>query len=124
LNFIREFLVNNPEILDNWKLLKNEFIRILNLFEPTENNLEKKKELVLKLIIDLKEEDLVKYCLENFKFFEEENLKKLSLFPILKFGEESLLLKLKELMISNEDVAKFVKNFWNRLERNEWKFFY
>ncbi|MFX0032041.1 MAG: hypothetical protein ACFE9P_05180, partial [Candidatus Hermodarchaeota archaeon] len=113
LNFIREFLVNNPEILDNWKLLKNEFIRILNLFEPTENNLEKKKELVLKLIIDLKEEDLVKYCLENFKFFEEENLKKLSLFPILKFGEESLLLKLKELMISNEDVAKFVKNFWN-----------
>ena len=124
LDFIREFLVNNSEILDNWKLLKNEFIRILNLFESTENNLEKKKELVLKLIIDLKKEDLVKYCLENFKFFEDENLKKLSLFPILKYGEESLLLKLKELMISNKDVAKFVKNFWNRLKRNEWKFFY
>ncbi|MFX1354060.1 MAG: hypothetical protein ACFFGP_08885, partial [Promethearchaeota archaeon] len=37
LNFIREFLVNNPEILDNWKLLKNEFIRVLNLFEPNKN---------------------------------------------------------------------------------------
>ncbi|MFW9784773.1 MAG: hypothetical protein ACFFFB_21015, partial [Candidatus Heimdallarchaeota archaeon] len=124
LNFIREFLVNNSEILDNWQSLKNEFIKTLELFEKTEKNLEKKKELILKLIIDLKKDDLVKYCLDNFLFFKDENLKKLSLFPILKFGEESLLLKLKEVMITDKEIAKFVRNFWNRLERNEWKFFY
>ncbi|MFX1413961.1 MAG: hypothetical protein ACFFA2_08975, partial [Promethearchaeota archaeon] len=117
-------LVNNSEILDNWQSLKNEFIKTLELFEKTEKNLEKKKELILKLIIDLKKDDLVKYCLDNFLFFKDENLKKLSLFPILKFGEESLLLKLKEVMITDKEIAKFVRNFWNRLERNEWKFFY
>ena len=67
---------------------------------------------------------MVNYCLDNFLSFKDENLKKLALFPILKFGEENLLLKLKELMINNEDTAKFVRSFWNRLERNEWKFFY
>ncbi|MFX1497738.1 MAG: hypothetical protein ACFFBH_09445 [Promethearchaeota archaeon] len=124
LDFIREFLVTNPEILDKLQALKREFIRILENFDDNENNLEEKKELVLKLIIDLKKTDLVEYCLKNFEYFKDENLKKLSLFPILKFGEEKLLLALKELMKGNDEIAKFVRQFWSRLERNDWRFFY
>lgn len=124
LDFIREFLVTNPDILDKWQALKSELIRILESFNYTESNLEEKKELALKLIIDLKKNDLVEYCLKNFEHFKDENLKKLSLFPILKFGEEKLLLTLKELMKGNEETAKFVRQFWNRLERNDWRFFY
>ncbi len=127
LDFIREYLIYNPEVLDEWEGLRGEFIRILKLFNPPEQSSEKfkvKKELILKLIIDLKREDLVKYCLENFKNLDDDLLKKLALFPILKFGEESLLLKLKEIMKNNEETAKFVRRFWGRLERNDWRFFY
>lgn len=127
LDFIREYLIYNPEILDEWQGLRNEFIRVLKLFNSPEQSSAKfkaKKELILKLIIDLKREDLVKYCLENFKNLDDDQLKKLALFPILKFGEESLLLKLKEIMKNNEETAKFVRRFWGRLERNDWRFFY
>ncbi|MGB5910757.1 MAG: hypothetical protein WBH31_06140 [Promethearchaeia archaeon] len=130
LDFIREYLIYHPEILDEWQGLKNEFIRVLKLFDFPEQSLgnyevgKVKKELILKLIIDLKRGDLVKYCLENFENLDDDHLKKLALFPILKFGEESLLLKLKELMKKNEETAKFVRRFWGRLERNDWRFFY
>ncbi|MFX1495378.1 MAG: hypothetical protein ACFFBZ_13930 [Promethearchaeota archaeon] len=127
LDFIREYLIYNPEILDEWQGLKNEFIRVLQLFDQSADNykiLKAKKELILKLIIDLKREDLVKYCLENFKNLNDNQLKKIALFPILKFGEESLLLELRELMKDNEETAKFVRSFWGRLERNDWRFFY
>jgi hypothetical protein len=130
LDFIREYLIYHPEILDEWQGLKNEFIRVLKLFDFPEQSLgnyevvKVKKELILKLIIDLKRGDLVKYCLENFENLDDDHLKKLALFPILKFGEESLLLKLKELMKNNEETAKFVRRFWGRLERNDWRFFY
>jgi len=130
LDFIREYLIYHPEILDEWQGLRNEFIRVLKLFDFPEQSLgnykvfKAKKELILKLIIDLKRGDFVKYCLENFNNLEDDELKKLALFPILKFGEESLLLKLKELMKNNEETAKFVRRFWGRLERNDWRFFY
>ncbi|MFX0018187.1 MAG: hypothetical protein ACFFAK_05945 [Promethearchaeota archaeon] len=130
LDFIREYLIYHPEVLDEWQGLRDEFIRVLELFDFPEQSsdnyqiIKDKKELILKLIIDLKREDLVKYCLENFKNLDDEKLKKLALFPILKFGEESLLVKLKELMKNNEETAKFVRRFWSRLERNDWRFFY
>ncbi|MFX0175978.1 MAG: hypothetical protein ACFE85_07095 [Candidatus Hodarchaeota archaeon] len=127
LDFIREFFINNPELLDEWQKSKNEFIRFLEIFEKSEHNLNKIKEIkemILKLIIDLKREDLTPYCFENFKNLEEEALKKLALFPILKFGKEDLLLQLKEYMKNNVESAKFVIRFWGRLERNDWRFFY
>jgi len=127
LDFIREYLIYNPEVLDEWEGLRDEFIRILKLFnlpEQSSGKFKVKKELILKLIIDLKREDLVKYCLENFKNLDDDQLKKLALFPILKFGEESQLFKLKEIMKNNEETAKFVRRFWGRLERNDWRFFY
>ena len=127
LDFIREFFINNPELLDEWQKLRNEFIRFLKIFETSNQNLNKikeVKEMILKLIIDLKREDLTPYCFENFKNLEEEELKKLALFPILKFGKEDLLLQLKEYMKNNAGSAKFVIRFWGRLERNDWRFFY
>ncbi|MFX1357053.1 MAG: hypothetical protein ACFFA8_07175 [Promethearchaeota archaeon] len=127
LDFIREFFINNPELLDEWQKLKNEFIRFLKIYETNEQDLTKIKqikEIILKIIIDLKREDLTPYCFENFKNLEEEELKKLALFPILKFGEEDLLLELKEFMKKNVESAKFVISFWGRLERNDWRFFY
>jgi len=127
LDFIREFFINNPELLGEWKKLRNEFIRFLKIFETSEQDLNKIKEIkgmILKLIIDLKGEDLTPYCFENFKNLEEEELKKLALFPILKFGKEDLLLQLKEYMKNNAESAKFVIRFWGRLERNDWRFFY
>ncbi|MFX1586716.1 MAG: hypothetical protein ACFFC1_01070 [Promethearchaeota archaeon] len=130
LDFIREYLIYNPEVLDGWQGLRDEFIRVLKLFNLPEESLNSnkiikaKKELILKLIIDLKREDLVIYCLENFKNLNDDQLKKLALFPILKFGGERLLLKLKELMKNDDETAKFVRRFWGRLERNDWRFFY
>jgi len=128
LEFIRETLIDNPEMLEQWQDVKNEFIKILNL-TATEtsdkiNTLLKKKEMILKLIIDLQVEELVNLCLTNLQSLEDKNLKKLAVFSILKFGEESLLLKLKEFMKKDVDLAKLVLNLIDRLDRNEWKFFY
>ena len=128
LEFIRETLIDNPEMLEQWQDVKNEFIKILNL-TATEtsdkiNTLFKKKEMILKLIIDLQVEELVNLCLTNLQSLEDKNLKKLAVFSILKFGEESLLLKLKEFMKKDVDLAKLVLNLIDRLDRNEWKFFY
>ena len=80
--------------------------------------------MILKLIIDLQVEELVTICLENLKSLEDKNLKKLAVFSILKFGEESLLLELKELMKKDNDLAKVVLNLIDSLDRNEWKFYY
>jgi len=128
LEFIRETLIDNPEMLEQWQDVKNEFIKILNL-TATEtsdkiNTLLKKKEMILKLIIDLQVEELVNLCLTNLQSLEDKNLKKLAVFSILKFGEESLLLKLKEFMKKDVDLAKLVLNLIDSLDRNEWKFFY
>ena len=128
LKFIRESLIDNPEMLERWQDVKNEFIKIIKLTtaktSDEKNALLKKKEMILKVIIDLQVEELVNICLENLQSLEDKNLKKLAVFSILKFGEESLLLKLKEFMKKNADLAKVVLNLIDSLDRNEWKFFY
>ncbi|MFX1286928.1 MAG: hypothetical protein ACFFFY_00025 [Promethearchaeota archaeon] len=128
LEFIREFLIDNPEILEQWQEVKNEFIKVLRLTTaktPDEKKiLMKKKEMIFKVIIDLKIKELVNLCLENLQNLEDKNLKKLTIFSILKLGDESLMLKLKELMKGDAHLAKDVVNLLDYLDRNEWKFYY
>ena len=128
LEFIRESLNDNPEMLEQGQDVKNEFIKILKLTtaktSDEKNTLIKKKEMIIKVIIDLQVEELVNICLENLQNLEDKNLKKLSVFSILKFGEESLMLELKALMKKDADLAKLVLNLIDSLNRNEWKFFY
>jgi hypothetical protein len=128
LEFIRESLIDSPDILEQWQDVKSEFIRILKLTNaktPEEINLlNKKKEMIFKVIIDLQIEELVKLCLENLQSLEDKNLQKLAVFSILKLGEESLMLELKELMKKDTDLAKRVINFINYLDRNDWKYYY
>ncbi len=128
LEFIRETLIDNPEMLERWQDVKNEFIKILKLTiaktSDERKTLLKKKDMILKVIIDLQIEELVNFTLENLQSLEDKNLKKLAVFSILKFGEENLLLELKELMKKNDDLAKIVLNLIEHLNRNEWKFFY
>ena len=128
LEFIRESLNDNPEMLEQWHDVKNEFIKILK-FTTThtsdeKNALLKKREMILKVTIDLQVKELVNICLENLQSFENKNLKKLAVFSILKFAEESLLLELKELMRKDAELSKVVLNLIDSLDRNEWKFFY
>jgi hypothetical protein len=128
LEFIRESLIDNPGMLERWQDVKNEFIKILKhtIAKNSEEKkaLLKKKEMILKVIIDLQVEELINLCLENLQSLEDKNLKKLAVFSILKFGEESFMLKLKELMKKDADLAKLVLNLIDSLNRNEWKFFY
>ena len=128
LEFIRESLIDNPEMLEQWQDVKNEFIKILKHTtaetSDEKKKLLKKKEMILKLIIDLQIEDLIKICLENLHNLKDKNLIRLSAFSILKFGEENLLLELKELMKKDSDLAKVILNLIDSLDRNEWKFFY
>jgi len=125
LDFIREFFNENPKLLENWQEVRDEFVKILKMPVEDENKmLLDKKEMIIKLIIDLQEKELVDYCLNNFKMIDESNLKKLAVFPILKFGEEKILQELKDEMKKDPDMAKFVLNFIDILDRNDWKFFY
>jgi len=128
LEFIRESLIDNPGMLEQWQDVKNEFINILKL-APAKTSGEvktllKKKEMILKLIIDLQIEDLIKICLEKLHTLKDKNLIRLTAFSILKFGEENLMLELKEIMKKNADLAKIILNLIDSLDRNEWKFFY
>ena len=130
LEFIREFFVNNPEMLDEWQTVKKEFINILELKENSDelsDNYQEildKKEIIFKIIIDIQKEDLIKYCFENFKNLKDKKLRIIALFPILKFGEESLMVKVKDLMKVDANTASLVLNFIDRMDRNDWKFFY
>ena len=128
LEFIRESLIDNPKMLEQWQDVKNEFIKILKLTtaktSDEKNALLKKKEMILKVIIDLQIEELVNICLENLQSLKDKNLKKLAIFSILKFSKESLLLELKALMKKDTDLAKIVLNLIDSLDRNEWKFYY
>ena len=130
LEFIREFFVNNPKMLDEWQTILEEFITILELDENSDElsdgyqEILDKKEIIFKIIIDIQKEDLIKYCFENFKNLKDEKLRKIALFPILKFGNESLMLSIKELMKNDANIASLVLNFIDSLNRNDWKFFY
>ncbi|MCJ7648318.1 MAG: hypothetical protein MUP85_06870, partial [Candidatus Lokiarchaeota archaeon] len=125
LEFIREFFDDNPNLLEEWSEVKREFVKILEMSVGEKNEiLLDKKEMLIKLIIDLQEKEMLFYCLNNFKMFNDSKLKKLAVFPILKFGDDNILQELKEEMKNDADMAKFVLNFIDSLNRNEWKFFY
>ena len=130
LDFIREFLISNPEKLNIWTKFQNKFIEILKFFKTTEEswenypNMKEKKELVLKLIIDLEREDMIKYCLNNVKNLEDDKLREIALFAIIKLGNEEIMFELKRLMKDDKELAEFFKKFWRYLERREFKFYY
>jgi hypothetical protein len=128
LEFIRESLVDNPELFKQWGEVKNEFIKVLRFNTGSLSNnkeiITRKKETVLKIIIDLQIENLIKICLEVLQSLEDKNLKKLAAFSVLKFGDETLLLEMKEIMKHDPNTAKLVLNLIDSLNRNEWKFFY
>ncbi|MHA2289933.1 MAG: hypothetical protein ACXABG_14200 [Promethearchaeota archaeon] len=127
LEFIRESLVDDPELFKQWQDVKNEFIKILRLNSGSflnEKEIILKKEMILKVIIDLQVEDLIEICLEVLQSVDDKNLKKLAAFSILKFGDENLLLEMKGIMKNDPNTAKLVLNLIDSLNRNEWKFFY
>jgi hypothetical protein len=130
LDFIREFLINNPEKLDIWSKFHDKFIEVLKFFKSSEESwdsyphIKEKKELVLKIIIDLEREDMIKYCLDNVKKLEDKELREIALFSIIKLGNENIMLELKSLMKNDKDLAEFFKKFWRYLERREFKFYY
>ncbi len=130
LDFIREFLISNPKKLNIWTKFQNKLIEILKFFKPPEErwekypNLKEKKELVLKIIIDLEREDMIKYCLDNVNNLEDDKLREIALFAIIKLGNEQIMLELKMIMKENKEIADFFKKFWRYLERREFKFYY
>lgn len=130
LEFIREFFKNNPEKLEMWLKFREELIEILTFFKAPNESWEKfpsireKKELVLKLIIDLEWTDMAIYCLDNFKNLEDTQLRKMALLVLIKFGKDELMLDLKKFLKSDKESAVFFKKFWRNMENREWKFFY
>jgi len=94
LEFIRESLIDNPGMLEQWQDVKNEFIKILkHTIANTSDEkkaLLKKKEMILKVIIDLQIEELVNFCLENLQSLEDKNQKNLQFFPFLSLGKKAL----------------------------------
>ncbi|MEJ2296716.1 MAG: hypothetical protein P8Y23_18360, partial [Candidatus Lokiarchaeota archaeon] len=130
LMFLREFLIQYPETLDKWEILKKSLIERLQSYKSEMRELKPSKngdrviEFIFSLIIDLELKDFLIFSLETFKRLENEKLKKMALFPILKFGEESLLIDLKKYMKEDQEVGKFVIKFLNSLERNDWRFYY
>ena len=130
LEFIRGFLLNNPEIFDNWPKFRSEFLNILKFVkQPDEQwdkypRLKEKKEMALKILIDLEKKDMIEYCLENFINLDDAELRKIALFAIINFGAEDLWLKLKNVMKDNKEAAEFFKKFMRSMERKEWKLYY
>ena len=130
LEFIREFFKNNPEKLKQWSKFREELIEILTFFKaPNESwdkypSIKDKKELVLKLLIDLEWTDMAIYCVDNFKNLEDTQLRKMALFFIIKFGKDEVMHELKEFLKNDNESAVFFKKFWRNMENRDWKFFY
>lgn len=130
LEFVREFLNLYSDKLDSWERLREEITSILTRFPEKEVKLSsdsefyKKKKFALQVVIDLKHSELVQHCLENFSELKSEELRKMALFAIITFGGDNVLLKLRKLMEKNETTRKYVKKFWDQLERRDWKFYY
>ena len=130
LEFLKEFLINNPKKLEVWLEFRAQFIKILNFFRKEDvreegvQNFKEKKEFALRLIIDLERRDMIDLCLENFKNLEDDMLKKLCLFAIINFGNDEVWINLRKLMNRDNNIDDYVKRFWRNLERREWKFYY
>ena len=84
----------------------------------------RKKELVLKLILDLDEGNLVESCLDNFINLDDDELKKICLFAMIKSNDASILTKLRTYMDDNPKEAEYVKKFWQYLKNRDWKYYY
>lgn len=123
LDFIREYLDNNPEKINEWNDLRHELISILETFNDDETLL-LKKEFALKVILDLENKDLVHLCLDNFINLKNEELKKFSLFAIINQGSEELMFKLKQYLNENDEDKAFFKKFWRHIKTREWKYYY
>ena len=125
VEFVREYLKHNPERMDEWTTFREQFISILSTFrEPIEHSVVQKKELAIKIIIDLERKDMVKYCLENFKQINNEEIRKLALFALIHLGSKKSLTDLKKFVKGNQELTNLVKDFWSKLERQDWKFYY
>ena len=125
LNFIREYLNAHPEKLTQWSAFQAAAKEILHKFEsPISDKLKEKKRLVLRLIVDLEQLDLLGECLELFKKEEDDELKKIALFALLKYGNDEIWIKLRKVMEKDPAIGKYVKKFWDHLERREWQFHY
>ncbi|MBD3213622.1 MAG: hypothetical protein GF311_13520 [Candidatus Lokiarchaeota archaeon] len=130
LVFVRELLNLYPKKLESWDTIREEIISILTEFPDHPLNKESDSELytlkkfALQVTIDLKHPKLVHYCLENFLRFEDEDLRKMALFALITFGTDDILTELRKVMSKNEETRKYVKTFWDQLERRDWKFYY
>lgn len=130
LEFVREYLITFGDVLSTWEELRKKIISILNSFEKDgtelkpEMDLYKKKMMLLQLIIDLKWEDMVEYCIKNFANLQDDKPRKMALFSIITFGKDEHLIELRKLMEKNKETEIYVKNFWDYLERRDWKFYY
>jgi len=130
LEFVREFLNLYSDKLDSWERLREEITSILTRIPEKEvefssdSEFYKKKKFALQVVIDLKHSELVQHCLDIFSKLQSEELRKMALFAIITFGGDDILLKLRKLMEQNETTRKYVKKFWDQLERRDWKFYY
>ena len=130
LEFIRGFLLNNPEIFNNWSKFRSEFINTLKFIKKSDEKwdnyprFKEKKEMALKILIDLEKTEMIEYCVDNFIHLDDTELRKIALFAIINFGAEDLWLKLKNILKDNKEAAEFFKKFMRNMERKEWKLYY
>jgi hypothetical protein len=130
LVFVRELLNLYPKKLESWEAIREEILSILTEFpdhplsKESDSELYARKKFALQVTIDLKHPELVNYCLENFLRFKDDDLRKMALFALITFGGDDILIELRKVMSKNEGTRKYVKKFWDQLERRDWKFYY
>ncbi len=130
LEFIREFLTTHPEKINEWKGLRNELVSILQTFKDDQAQVRpgslfyEKKKLALRLIIDLKWDEMIDFALKNFEKLSDDELMKIALFSVITSRNKKLLDDLRALMDKDEQTKAYVKKFWKYLEARDWQFFY
>jgi hypothetical protein len=130
LEFIREFLTTHPEKIDEWKELRNELVSILEIFKGDGAEIRpgslfyEKKKLALRLVVDLKWDEMIDLALKNFEILSDDELMKIALFAVITSRDKKLLDELRALMDKDEQTEAYVKKFWRYLEARDWQFFY
>ena len=125
LNFVRQFLMDNPEKFDEWPEFRLELVKVLEQFQDEQDKtFENKKRFVLRVLIDLDKRDMIKYCLENFSCLDSDELKKTALFAMINLGSDEIWIELRKLMEEDPEKKEYITKFWKSLERREWKFHY
>jgi len=67
---------------------------------------------------------MIEHSLENFKNMEDDQLRKIALFTIIKFGKDDILLELKRYLENDKESSEFFKKFWRSLETRDMQFYY